>query len=381
MKIYFTVLTVLLLSVTVFGYSSGPLDALANNPPDYDNCTLCHNSFALNSGSGTLSLDGLPANGFIPDETYNLVLSLEHSGAMRWGFEITVIYETGGNYLRGGQMVITDPAHTQISLGSGNDPDYAKHTSAGTYPGTSGPTSWQFDWTAPNASVDMVTFYFVGNAANNNDSRLGDYIYAVTAEVNQYQPQPPVVSDIPDQTVEYGESFATINLDDYVDDPDTPDDEITWDYNGNFELTVSIVDRVATINIPSPEWSGSETINFIATDPTMLEGEDEATFTVNPSAISLRSSGEVPDQFSLSQNFPNPFNPVTNITFEIAQKAHVQLIVSDINGRILTELVNDDFSPGVFTVTADLGNLPSGIYLYQINTEYYSGSKKMILLK
>nr|NIP43001.1 DUF2341 domain-containing protein [candidate division Zixibacteria bacterium]NIR65137.1 DUF2341 domain-containing protein [candidate division Zixibacteria bacterium]NIS16576.1 DUF2341 domain-containing protein [candidate division Zixibacteria bacterium]NIS48153.1 DUF2341 domain-containing protein [candidate division Zixibacteria bacterium]NIU16269.1 DUF2341 domain-containing protein [candidate division Zixibacteria bacterium] len=70
---------------------------------------------------------------------------------------------------------------------------------------------------------------------------------------------PPVVTDIPNQTIDEGLTFATISLDDYVSDIDNLDSEISWTYSDNTELTVSIdVNRVATIGIPSTDWFGSE---------------------------------------------------------------------------------------------------------------------------
>jgi hypothetical protein len=91
----------------------------------------------------------------------------------------------------------------------------------------------------------------------------------------------PVVADIPDQTIIEGETFATINLDDFVSDIDNTDDEIAWTFSGNADLVVSInASRVATISIPNPDWYGVETITFTATDPGLLSDSDDATFTV-----------------------------------------------------------------------------------------------------
>jgi len=90
----------------------------------------------------------------------------------------------------------------------------------------------------------------------------------------------PVVSDIPDQTITEGQSFAIINLDDYVSDVDNADNELIWSYTGNTELIVTIVDRTAMVSAPNGEWIGSETITFRATDPGGLWDEDAATFTV-----------------------------------------------------------------------------------------------------
>ena len=107
--------------------------------------------------------------------------------------------------------------------------------------------------------------------------------------------QPPVVSGIPDQTISEGASFLTIDLDDYVADPDNTDAEMIWTYSGNTALTVSIDTRVATIGIPNLDWNGSETITFRATDPGSLFDEDSANFTVTAVNDAPVVSG-IPDQ-------------------------------------------------------------------------------------
>jgi len=60
-----------------------------------------------------------------------------------------------------------------------------------------------------------------------------------------------MVSGIPDQIVSKGELFATIALDNYVTDVETPDADIVWTYSGNSQLSVSIVNRIATITKPT----------------------------------------------------------------------------------------------------------------------------------
>ncbi|MBW1869793.1 MAG: hypothetical protein JRI73_11030 [Deltaproteobacteria bacterium] len=91
----------------------------------------------------------------------------------------------------------------------------------------------------------------------------------------------PVIADIPDQTIDEGFSFATVNLDSYISDVDNLDSEISWTYEGTSQLTVSIdVNRVATITIPGVDWNGAETITFTATDPGLLFVSDPAIFPV-----------------------------------------------------------------------------------------------------
>ena len=91
---------------------------------------------------------------------------------------------------------------------------------------------------------------------------------------------PPVVSDIPDQTVPELGTFEAIDLGLYVYDPDNSPAELVWTYSGNTELVVDITDGIATVTLPFAEWTGSETITFTATDPGGLFDSDDATFTV-----------------------------------------------------------------------------------------------------
>lgn len=90
----------------------------------------------------------------------------------------------------------------------------------------------------------------------------------------------PNVSDIPDSTITQGESFGSINLDDYVSDLDDHDSVMVWSYWGEVELLVDVTDRVATITPPAPSWIGSETIWFKACDPGGLCDSNPATFTI-----------------------------------------------------------------------------------------------------
>jgi len=90
--------------------------------------------------------------------------------------------------------------------------------------------------------------------------------------------QPPQVADIPDQTIDEGGSFAEIELDGFVEDPDNADPEIAWSVSGSSELAVEIVGRVATIGVPSEDWNGTAEITFRATDPGGLLDLKKAWF-------------------------------------------------------------------------------------------------------
>jgi photosystem II stability/assembly factor-like uncharacterized protein len=97
-------------------------------------------------------------------------------------------------------------------------------------------------------------------------------------------------------------------------------------------------------------------------------------------------NSEVPNQFSLSQNYPNPFNPSTKIRFDIppskgARGMMVRLTIYDALGRDISTLVNEGLKPGIYEVSWDGSNYPSGVYFYKLSAGDYIETKKMILLK
>mgnify|MGYP001012706190 CR=1 FL=1 len=92
-------------------------------------------------------------------------------------------------------------------------------------------------------------------------------------------------------------------------------------------------------------------------------------------------STEVPSGFVLEQNYPNPFNPVTNIKFQVASSKFIKLVVYDLLGREVRTLVNEALQAGTYQVRFDAGDLPGGIYFYQLRTDNFSETKKLIILK
>ncbi len=90
---------------------------------------------------------------------------------------------------------------------------------------------------------------------------------------------------------------------------------------------------------------------------------------------------EIPQQFSLSQNYPNPFNPVTNINFSIPKAGLTSIRIYDINGRLITTLLEEHLSPGSYKTDWNAVEMPSGIYIYRIESGSFTQSRKMILIK
>jgi hypothetical protein len=89
----------------------------------------------------------------------------------------------------------------------------------------------------------------------------------------------------------------------------------------------------------------------------------------------------LPDRFALEQNFPNPFNPETNIRFMLKGSGLTSLKVYDVLGREVETLVNAHVEAGTHQVLFDGANLSSGVYLYRLVTPGFTETKAMLLAK
>lgn len=92
-------------------------------------------------------------------------------------------------------------------------------------------------------------------------------------------------------------------------------------------------------------------------------------------------SSAVPESFKLFNNYPNPFNPTTKIKFDIVKTQNVTLKVFDMLGKEVALLVNQNLSPGSYSVDFNASGISSGMYFYRLETEGYSDTKRMVLMK
>ncbi|MCX7877717.1 MAG: T9SS type A sorting domain-containing protein, partial [Ignavibacteria bacterium] len=95
----------------------------------------------------------------------------------------------------------------------------------------------------------------------------------------------------------------------------------------------------------------------------------------------IQINGNVPEKFSLYNNYPNPFNPNTVIKFDVARPQLIKLRVYDISGREIAVLANEILSEGTYMVSFNGGGLASGVYFYVLETEGFIDTRKMVLLK
>lgn len=152
-------------------------------------------------------------------------------------------------------------------------------------------------------------------------------------------------------------------------------------------------------NIPGVK-NGWETIGFVQSDGNSIRGKDyrfiDETISFGTYYYRLKiidndgsysyskiisSEVSIPSVTELFQNFPNPFNPETNIKYSLSESGFVKLNLYSITGELLSQLVNEYKTAGRYIVKFNSDNLPSGIYYYRLTVNEFSLTKKLLIQK
>lgn len=92
-------------------------------------------------------------------------------------------------------------------------------------------------------------------------------------------------------------------------------------------------------------------------------------------------SSVIPERFDLKNNYPNPFNPVTKIKFDVAKIQNIKITVYDASGRIVENIVNERLQPGSYETSFGGSSYSSGVYFYKMEAQDFVMTKKMLLIK
>ena len=103
--------------------------------------------------------------------------------------------------------------------------------------------------------------------------------------------------------------------------------------------------------------------------------------TCNESASMEINTQTIPDNYSISSIYPNPFNPITNITYGIPEYTNVQIIIFDLSGKRVESLINEFQSPGYHSINWNADNHPSGVYFVKMIAGEYVNTQKLMLVK
>lgn len=187
-------------------YSAGK--AGSNGSPGEGTCASgsCHNSFALNSGTGSVAISvvGLiNGNMYVPGQTYQVSVTVQQQGIGLFGFGIEALQASGAN---AGTWTAASDSHILNATVSGNSRATVAHIDNTGF--NSNTRTWSFSWTAPVNEIP-VTMYAAGNAANGTGSTGGDYIYTTSLSLMPAPPlQAPVIEYTGSLVICEGESVA-----------------------------------------------------------------------------------------------------------------------------------------------------------------------------
>ena len=134
-------------------------------------------------------------------------------------------------------------------------------------------------------------------------------------------------------------------------------------FYGQYEITAEFDGKQANV-----------TTQFDKDSETIILKIDTALSSVN-------SQQNSPSAFQLCDNYPNPFNPATTITFALPHLAHVKIDIYNSCGRHITTLAEGSFQAGEHSLTFNAANQPSGIYWLRMTAEGFAAQQKMLLLR
>jgi hypothetical protein len=123
----------------------------------------------------------------------------------------------------------------------------------------------------------------------------------------------------------------------------------------------------------------------LATSLVDQKGADLISQWIDTLAVILNLDQEayipLPAQYKLYPAFPNPFNPITTIQYDLSKAGRVEIVVFDIHGRQIERVLNEIQTAGTYKVQWDATRYASGLYFYRLRTGKFSQTRKVLLIK
>jgi len=275
---------------------------------------------------------------------------------------------------------------------------------------TNGPTTW--DWSFPGATPSTST---AQNPGNINFPTTGNYTVSLTTSNAFGANMKTIVAYIKVQGVPISPITlqSPVNLSRIVVSPNdpnitqfkwtssspsntvvyrfklkkvaTPTEDIFASDNNGLDTVMSLRNSFLDSLAASYGTTGDSVI--MTWRATAFNGADSVTS--NPFIITVRRmpvginqiSSVLPEKFNLYNNYPNPFNPSTNIKFDIVKNERVVLSIYNMLGEKINTLIDQNLSPGSYNVDFNAASLSSGMYFYRLETAGFSETKRMALIK
>ena len=177
-----TVALAVVLSTSGDAYVEGPPPAATGGFGE-ENCAQCHFDGPINDPAGSLILSGIPEDGYVPAREYRIDILLSRQGLRRVGFELAARFAEGPDAgAQAGSMAAIDGS-VDVVRSDTNSIQYARQNLSGSMPASEDSMIWSIQWQAPAAGSGPILLHVAANAANDDASELGDWIYATEARI------------------------------------------------------------------------------------------------------------------------------------------------------------------------------------------------------
>ncbi len=191
---------------------------------------------------------------------------------------------------------------------------------------------------------------------------------------------PPAIVNLPDSLGFKNDSTVVLTMNNYQQDIDS--EILFWSFATSDEnLHCDYDTTTAELKLGAPGFSGPALLICTLTDDSLASVSDTIKVKVSsPDAVDERGR-TLPEKFCLYQNFPNPFNPVTTIKYDIAKESFVELLLYNVKGQLVRELVSENKKPGSYSIKWNAVNSPTGVYIYRIKAGDNIECRKLLLIK
>lgn len=222
-----------------------------------------------------------------------------------------------------------------------------------------------------------------------NDSELSDTTFFII-KVNPVNDAPYFTELMPDSILFDSNVSDTLHLTDLASDIDNPNSLLKWSYIYSSFVSCYINDSMKyAVFWVEDNISGQDTVVLSVCDGELSIYDSLIVIVNHVSGIDHLMS-QIPKEYSLSQNFPNPFNPTTNIIYGIPKHSHVSIKIYDLLGREVITLVDENQEANYYKILWNArnrfgNNISSGVYFYRIVAEsgdrVFVKTKKLLLLR
>ena len=269
-----------------------------------------------------------------------------------------------------------------VNLGAGNGPIVSS-----IYPG-SRIVKVKFSTTAPAFAYTKLNFTWIDTIVPEPTTAI--YAYIGDTSVN--------ILDDGTLTIDSTENILPVELSNFTADINQNNALINWSTasernNSGFDIERSEMNDTWT-KVGFVQGKGNSTSQnfYLFADRNLNTGKykyrlKQIDYNGNHEYFYLQNEITIgtPDEFSLNQNYPNPFNPETKIDYRLPDDGNVTLSIYDINGRLISTLINGQVSSGYHSVNFNASDVSSGIYYYKLefngNDKSFSKVMKMVVLK